>query len=250
MRVPAHRVVLTASIGLAAVGAAAAPAAAGFYDDAQFFEPDHWSVGDPGTTHQVWDNFANLNATGPDNWTTNPGLTTGPTLTVASPGFLPGPGRAYAFAGNYSLTADIPNVGAGGLAGAGTHIIIQVASTVNPDLGSVLLDSLQILDADGNAITGGGNAQALRVENFGTRSVASTFGPVDFQETIAEFFLPEFTDGFRVVWTQAVHTGFDTLRIDSIVAQEAFPNTVVPEPASLVLLSMGAACLLRRRRIA
>ena len=88
--------------------------------------------------------------------------------------------------------------------------------------------------------------------------MSSSFGEVDYQELIVEFWLPEYTGDFRVAFDQKVHTSLDSLRVDSMIVAAAqgggspFANTAVPEPSSLVLASLAGLGLVgfgwRRRR--
>jgi hypothetical protein len=141
--------------------------------------------------------------------------------------------------------------------GVGTHVIVQIGNTLNPDAESfpgqgtgVYLDSLQIVDSLGNPIAGGSNASALQIApvSYGA-GIDSPSGPVNYQELIAEFWLPNFTGDFRVDWNQKVHATIDTLRVDSMIAAAAigggtpFALTAVPEPTSALLFSIAAVGL-------
>lgn len=239
------------SVALFVALASASPARAGYYTDPiAFVDPAGWDVGDAGSTYQLWDNFGTGTTFAPDAAIANPAVSS-PTLTVTAPGFTPsGGGRVYSFSTSYGLTAAIDNTTSVGTPGSGTHVVVQVASIVNPDVGSVVPGSIRILDASGNVLADGGeNADLLRATTFGDGVITGTpVGAVDFELSIFEFFLARHTGDFRVAWTQAVHTGLDALRVDSKIADEAFGLTAVPEPASLALLAVGAALAGRRGR--
>lgn len=232
----------------ALVAACAAPlSAAPAYDEPNFYEPAGWNVGDAGSTYQLWHEFPDVDnaPVEPDagGWIGSPT----PTLTIAPPAYMPGPGRTYSVAAPYGVTAAISNPDPAG-AGLGTHVVVQIAASVNPDFGTYLPGTLNILDAGGNVILDGGEAaDALRATDHGLRQVISAFGPVDFQESILEFFLPGYTGDFRVAWTHSVHSGIEAVRIDSYHAAEAVALINVPEPASLALLGAAALFAFRRR---
>ena len=244
---------LAAAALVAAVSAPAPRAALGaaFYDEPAFVEPAGWTVGDAGSTYQLWHEFADTDTApvGPDagEWTASPAVATTPTFQITSPGFMPGPGRTYSFSTPYGAAATVGNV-APGAAGLGTHVILQVATSLNPDLGGIVAGSVHVLDGDGDAITAGGEAiDALQATAFGARPINSPFGPTTFAENIFEFFLPGYTGDFTLAWTQNVHAGIEAVRVDSYLTAEPLPITAVPEPASLTLLAAGVLLALRRR---
>jgi hypothetical protein len=255
------------AVGLV-VGSAAPSQAVSFTSslgiDSGFVDPGGWSVGDAGSTHQIWNaktaSLGNL----PDQGYNVAGATlTAPTHSVKSPGFGPtSTGNFYSFSGDFGATADIYNHG--GSSSLGTHVIVQIGASLNPDEESfpghgtgVFLDSLKIVDLSDAALAGGDNPSSLQISEISyEEGVSSTFGPVDYQELIYEFFLPNYTGDFRVDWDQKVHATIDTLRVDSMIAPQAFSLTGVsavttPEPSSMLLCVLGGltvAAMSRRRR--
>lgn len=209
-----------------------------------FVEPAGWNVGVSGSTNQTWDALfvAANNAPDAGFYTTNPAIATAPSLSALSPGFATGTQNFYSFTGDYPVTASIYNHGTAG--SNGTHVIVQTSATLGGSGDTVLPGTLEVVDLTGNAITGGANVDALvnGAEMF-NGEVTSSFGTVTLQAKIWEFFLPGYTGDFQVRWTEQIHSSFDQLRIDSMIASSAFaPSFVaVPEPASLALVG---ACVL------
>lgn len=231
-----------------------------------FVDPAGWNVGDSGSTYQAWDNFP-VNPPGPPSnilppkspdagLTTNPALGAGPTVTgIGAPEaliFTTTSGNIYSPMGNYTLNGNIPNHGTGG--GVGTHVIVQTASSLGDPAVSVVPNTLHLVDLSDNPLTGGANSEAL--VNGGVLAagvVGSVQGPVEYEVLIWEFFLPNYTGDFRVQWTQGIHSSFDQLRVDSMIAPTAFAPTdfvtqVIPEPSSLVVGLLGLAGVLIGRR--
>lgn len=219
-----------------------------------FTEPEYWSVGDAGSTYQEWDvKSANTGNTPDQGYDTAGATLTDPTHSVTSPGFVTGTSNFYSFSGDFGATADIYNQGGAG----GTHVIIQIGASLNPDEESfpghktgVFLDSLELTQLDGStAIAGGANEDALQIAEVSYRdAVSSSFGEVSYQELIYEFYLPGYTGDFQVSWDQIVHATIDTLRVDTMVTNEAYGVTSVPEPATIALLALGGVAMLRRRQ--
>ncbi len=187
-----------------------------------FLEPSGWAVGDPHTTHQVWDSKTEFSGEDnlPDMGYNSAGETLiAPTHSVRDPGFRSGTNNFYSFEGDYSAYADITNHG-GAASGLGTHVVVQIGASLNGGVG-VYLSSIGITESSGNAITGGGNSDALQIAEVSFQvDVFTSFGPADYVEIIFEFWLPGYTDDFRVDWDQRVHATIDTLRVDSIIASE------------------------------
>lgn len=212
--------------------------------DNHFVGPSGWSVGDAGSTYQEWDaKTAGAGATPDVGYDVAGASLTGSTHSVKAPGFGPtSTSNYYAFGGDFGATADIYNHGGAG----GTHVIVQVGTSLNGTTG-VYADSLKLTDLSGVTLTGGANGDALQVDEifFGT-NIPSSFGPVSYQELIYEFYLPGYTDDFRVDWDQVVHATIDTLRVDSKTTPQAYGITNVPEPASLALIGLGGLIMVRR----
>ena len=248
----------------------------------QFYEPAGWPVGVADSTYQQWDSKAATTGNLPDRgYQVDPAGLTAPTHDVKPPGFRTGSSNFYSFSGDYVATADVYNHGGASGSGGygptyGTHVIVQTGSAVNHDPATWASDttelvaghgvgnyweSLELVDAvTGASIPSGDNASTLQIAELSYQEeVGTSFGPVDYQELIYEFWLPGYTGDFRVDWDQAVHGAIDTLRVDSMIALEApgggtpFGLTRVPEPATIGLLSSGllafaGAWVIRRRR--
>lgn len=215
-----------------------------------FLAPGEWNVGDIGSTNQEWDQMFAPSGNSPDiSHVTNPAGLTTPTLSATSPGFPTGSFNFYGLA-NYGGVADIPNHTGYG-SSYGTHVIVQTSATINdePSLGgpgSVLHDTLEIVDASGSAISGGDNLSALRQESIWMGVVGSSMGAVTLETYIWEFFLPNYTGDFRVQWDQLAHSSFDQLRVDSMIAESVFEITPIPEPATALLLPFAMFAVRRR----
>lgn len=199
-----------------------------------FSEPTLWNVGDVGSTSQQWlaGGSSALPITTNVTYTANPG-TGAPTLTPTG-AFVASSGGYYAFSANYSVTAAIPNAGS---PGDGTHIIVRTGATLNPDYdpegnstgGSVLRDSITILDSSNNVLATSLAAEVTRTHY--DPLMMSSFGEVQYEELVWEIYLPGFTGDFKVTLSEMVHSSLQALRIDSSVA--------VPEPGTLAMLGMG-----------
>jgi hypothetical protein len=210
-------------------------------DAAGFVTPDQWSMGDAGSTYQEWDIMTGAAGNTPDVGVFSPGA---PTLEVLSPGYRSAAtSNFYSYSGDYGTEAAIANYGGVG----GTQIIVQVSATMFGS-DSVYADSLEIVDLSGNAITGGANADALAyaVLFVGEIWVDATQSYATQQEQYWEFFLPGYTGDFRAKSESIVHSSFQQLRVDSMIADSAFAVTV-PEPATMAILGFGGL-LLRRRK--
>ena len=115
----------------------------------------------------------------------------------------------------------------------GTHVIVQVGTSLNGGVG-VYTNTLEILDQSDAAISGGGNAKALQIAEISFKEdIFTSFGLADYQELIFEFWLPDYTQDFRIAWTNVVHSSFDTLRVDTIIAEE-LPGGGSPFPFTTI----------------
>lgn len=198
-----------------------------------FSEPAAWTVGDFGSTYQQWlaGGSADPITTNLDH-NANPG-TGSPTL-AATGAFVASSGGFYAFSANYSVTATIPSAGP---TGPGTHIVVQTGASLNADYdpegngtgGSVLRDTLQILDASNNVLATSLAGDVTRT--YYEPAMMSSFGEVQYEELIWEVYLPGFTGDFKVAFTEMVHSSLQVLRVDSSVA--------VPEPGTIAMLGLG-----------
>lgn len=204
-----------------------------------FVTPNHWNIGDVSSTYQEWDVIAGDTGNTPDVGVYSSGV---PILDVLSPGFRSGSSNFYSFSGNYGTEADIYNqIGTGG-----THVIVQISATMNGN-DSVYADSLEIVDLSGNAITGGANAEALDLMVLFEGDISSPMGLVTQQEQKWEFYLPGYTGDFMVKSDSIIHSMFQQIRVDSMIADSAFAATV-PEPATMAILSLGGFLLRRRKQ--
>lgn len=223
-----------------------------------FVDPIGWDIGDPNSTYQEWNaKTVDLLPMGQEDNPPDVGYNTaGATLSTPQhravfPGFGPtGTSNFYAFSGNFGAEADIYNHGG---VGGGTHVIVQIGTTTNsaidPNTGEfydyvedhtelvpghgfgVFWGTLQIVDPNDAPITGGANGQSLQIAEVSyAEGFSSPFGPVNYQELIYEFWLPGYTGDFLIEWEEIVHTTIDTLRVDTMIASDAFPLTNVSIP--------------------
>ncbi len=199
-------------------------------DATSFVEPTGWSVGDVNSTYQEWDVFSGRSGNTPD--VGHFPVSFAPTLSAASPAIKTGTGNLYSFSGNYNWWADIENYGG---AGTGTRVLVQVAASLHEGVG-VLPTSLAIVQPDGSSLLGGDNASILNTATLFEGLVYSpaTDSWATTQERLWEFFLPGYTDDFRVVGTNTIHSSLMQVRVDSMI---------VPEPAAIVLVGMGLIAL-------
>lgn len=209
-----------------------------------FLEPAGWNVGDAGSTHQVWDVLSDSTSNEPDRTYNTAGQTlTKPTLGAKPPGYSSGTLNFYSFTGDHGATAQIYNHG-GPTAGMGTHVIVQVGGSMYPGEDSipnnsigVYLNSMKLLDLSNAVLSGGTNLEKLQVSELSYyEETLTSFGYVEYQELIFEFWLPGYTGNFRVDWDQSIHALIDTVRVDTMIASQAigggtpFPLTSVGGP--------------------
>ncbi|MEM8944972.1 MAG: DUF1559 domain-containing protein [Planctomycetota bacterium] len=222
-----------------------------------FREPADWTVGDPLTTSQLWaapeQAFAADQVTvpvmdfqtAPIQSTFNPAIAFDPTddpdevpdaplIDNVTPGFRASSGGYYSFSGDYSVFSNIYNHG-GALgtagpfhAGYGTRVIIQTAAlagltpsdTGDDETGSVILDSIQIVQQNDDPIAGGENESLLRLEDLSPDEDVTILTPIGlvtapFQTLEFEFFLPGYTGDFRINVGLGIHTSFQFFRVDT-----------------------------------
>ncbi len=199
-----------------------------------FQYPGDWSLGDAGSTFQEWEATASTlysaTETLPSSSNASPSLASTAVMGVGMPGFVAGSGGYYALNGDYGVNADIFNHGGSSGTGGpysasfGTRIFVQTAATVNADASeggpaSVFVDQLAIVALDGSPIAGGDNSSLLQTTELFLGNVVTSFGIVSQQELLFEFWLPGYTDDFRVQSSSIVHSSFLHLRVDSLIVE-------------------------------
>lgn len=205
-----------------------------------FQEPVDWSVGDLNSTYQKWEASEvpfkpRGMGTPPFEVNANPTISAAPEMDVLSPGNRASSGGFYSFGGDFGFFADIYNhggtFGAGGPYGSGygTRVIVQTASTFNDDPneggpGGIKTDTMEIVQLDGSAITGGDNASAIQALEISDPNALfdSEFGLVQVEEYLFEFWLPGYTGDFRVQADLTIHVSFQDLRVDSLIVEDVF----------------------------
>lgn len=204
-----------------------------------FQEPVGWSVGDSDSTFQEWEAsaapFSTSGDSAPSAINTNPSISNTPLMNAELPGFVAGSGGYYAYTGNYAINANVFNHGGSSGSGSpysvnhGTRVFVQTAATINDDPqtggpNSIFIDSVELVQHDGSPIIGGDNDSLLQSTEVFQGIVPSSFGDVIQQELVFEFWLPGYTDDFRVQFGEIIHSSFQHLRIDSIILEESFPE--------------------------
>lgn len=211
---------------------------------ATFIAPG-WNIGDPGTTSQHWEALGPVlpittNLTHISNPAVAPPVFShGPAAVDGGASFVASSGGLYSFSGHYNVTTDISNIGGPGL---GTTVLVQTAGTLNPDWdpegdatgASAFRDSFSILDSDGNVLVTAALGEVVRT--LYDPSYSSSFGEVQYEELAWEVFLPGYTGDFSVTFDMIVHSSLANVFITSAI-------TPVPEPATVLLLGMGAVGL-------
>ena len=212
---------------------------------ATFVEPTLWNVGDSNTTYQEWtaggSNAQPLTGTAQLLHSANPVIGTDPVLSYSSGTFVTGSGGLYSFSGNYSVSAEIPSQSPSGA--SGTYIVVQAASTVNPDYdpegngtgGSLLRDAFQIYDSNDVLVDTSATAEVSRTFYDPAYPL---FGGVGYEEVIWEVFVPGLVGDFRVTADVMVHASLQAFRVDSLVS--------VPEPGACALFGSGVIGLILR----
>lgn len=227
------------ALGLTVFGVVVVPSAKVLATGAHFLEPCGWTVGDANSTFQEWD--ANLDFDNPENdfafftsgtptsdTNANPTLSSDATMGVMNPGFPASSGGYYAFGGPYVVEADIFNHGGPSGTGSyadhfGTRVFVQTASTLSVGGVSVFPDEIveeeirgiEIVQLDGSLIAGGENQSKLQSVQLFLGPVATPIGIQDQEELLFEFWLPGYTDDFRVKFDVQQHSSFQHLRVDS-----------------------------------
>lgn len=193
-------------------------------DATSFVPPDNWTVGDPFSTYQEWDIFVSSFGNPPDvGYVTAPPIADPPTCSVLPPGFLSSSNNFYAFAGDYTVEADVFNHGAAAPAGYGTVVRVQTAATQNPDFGQgLILDSIRLVQPDDTPIPGGSNDDLCRTELLFSGIIGSPFGDVIQDEWLFVYWLPGYTGDVKVVMDCYVHCSFVALRVDTLNAATPF----------------------------
>jgi hypothetical protein len=194
---------------------------------ATFIEPTTWEVGDLNSTYQEWtaggDNTKPVTGATQMVRSANPVLATDPVLSQAG-AFIAGSGGLYSFSGPYTLTAQIPSHSVGGA--TGTYILVQAASTMNPDYdpegnqtgGSLLRDTIKIYDAANQLLDTSLTAEVTRTfyaPNY------PLFGGVGYEEVAWQVFVPGLVGDFKVTAQVMVHASLQAMRVDSLVATAA-----------------------------
>lgn len=190
-----------------------------------FVEPTGWSVGDANSSHQEWiadwqDPFGNPD-TSPNNSSAQPSINAPSSMGVVSPGYTASSGGYYSQTGNYSVYANLLNHGGGSGNGGpyspnyGTRVFVQTAATLNTDLSTgVQFNSLKLTAPNGASLVGGDNASKLQGTELFVGDVETPFGIIPQQELLFEFWLPGYTDDFKVDMGVTVHSSFQHLRVD------------------------------------
>jgi hypothetical protein len=223
---------------------------------ADFLQPAGWTPGDFQSTYQAWNNFTNTTAAAPDaGYSVNPSGLNSPAMS-ATGAIVTGSQNYYSFAADYSATAKIFNYGgasgSGGLdPSLGTHVIVQNMASTYSDIG-VYPDSLQLVGLNGESLLGGTDALQSIVTWQGV--IDSPLGPASTEQRLWEFFLPNYSGDFKAIWNEKIHSSLMEVRIDTMLAENAFPLTSVPEPGtgmmlgSSLLICLGAFRLLHFNR--
>jgi hypothetical protein len=93
----------------------------------------------------------------------------------------------------------------------------------------VFWDTLKLVNLDGIPIPGGDNLSALQItEVYYDNETESSWATVAYLELIFEFWLPDYTEDFQVNWDQCLHATIDTLRVDTMISDQAYPITQPP----------------------
>ncbi|MEM7395302.1 MAG: Ig-like domain-containing protein, partial [Verrucomicrobiota bacterium] len=235
------------------------PYTTSFFVVNQFVDPGCWNAGAVGSTYQEWDMKSTYTNAPPDvGFTANPSVVSNPTHSVKFPGFRSGTFNFYAWAGHFGAFADIyapANTGR-----TGTHIMVQIGTSLSSSSAAATYgdgthgpwvygqgvgpfwDTVRILDLNGNPIPGGANSEALQIsQQHYDLDTPSAFGTVSYQELILEFYLPGYTNHFRVDWDENVHATIDTLRVDTLAKDEPCPITPVGANNDAILVINGTS---------
>lgn len=222
------------AFGLALALTAASPGRAAFVT------PTSWARGGDGTTHQEWDVFDSFTNAAPDVADNNANGSASLTENTGG-GFITGGGNIYApmVATDFTVTvpeADVPTPA------HNVTAVVQVRTLGSEmDYGSIRLNGLAPIDTaelDRQALGGFGGSLVDAWLLFAVPYA-------DFGDGVAG--VEDLTLTFNA---SASSMSLDRLSIDTAVRPFGFYNepNPVPEPASLVLLTLGGGAVMARRR--
>lgn len=210
---------------------------------ASFVAPTAWDRGVNGATYQAWDVFSATSAATPDVSSINDNGTATLTENTGASFLITGSGNIYnaSIASNFTVTIpelDVPNPP------HDVTAVVQIKSLGSSlDLNSVLLNGKSYVDY--------AELERVALGGFGGEEVSHWFlfniAYADFGDGVSG---PE--DLTLAFSAAGAHLSLDELAVDTAVKPFGFyaePNPT-PEPSSLAILVLGAATMLRRRRLA
>ena len=136
-----------------------------------------WAANAANSTFQEWDAFTTTSGDTPDAGHFPTDLTAA--FSAASPAFVTSDDHIYSYADYYNWSVDIGNYGG---AGPGTAVIVQTSDTFggsgltpgNYDNFGVVVDSVCVVQPNGDPIPGGDNGSAA-ARTYSSRRVNFTF---------------------------------------------------------------------------